>query len=88
LFHEKAVTLYIRKTADIPTLNIEVNIMAILLSPFAAIFILIGILCMLASWTYLYQWAHQGPKTALSHFLEKGLLFIGLALIALAIFFL
>ncbi len=48
---------------------------------------LIGLLLILGSWTYLYQWAHQGPKTALSHFMEKGLLFIGLALIVIALLF-
>ena len=47
--------------------------------------ILIGILLILASWTYLYQWAHKGPKTPISHFMEKGLLFIGLILIIIAL---
>lgn len=60
----------------------------VVLSTLAAIFIIVGILLMLASWTYLYQWAHQGPKTAISHFMEKGLLFIGLAMIIIAILFL
>ncbi len=62
--------------------------MMVYLSLLAAIFLIVGILLMLASWTYLYQWAHQGRKTVISHFMEKGLLFIGLALIVIAILFL
>jgi hypothetical protein len=47
----------------------------------------VGLILIVASWTYLYQWAHQDPKTALSHLMEKGLLFIGLALIVIALLF-
>ncbi|MFX1564796.1 MAG: hypothetical protein ACFFCH_02275 [Promethearchaeota archaeon] len=57
------------------------------LSLIGNIMAIVGLLLILASWTYLYQWAHQGPKTALSHFMEKGLLFIGLALIVIALLF-
>ena len=56
--------------------------MVVFFSLFGWILLLVGIILILASWTYLYQWTHQGPKTAISHFMEKGLLFIGLILIA------
>lgn len=56
--------------------------MVVFFSLFGWILLLVGIVLILASWTYLCQWAHQGPKKASSHFMEKGLLLVGLILIA------